>query len=205
MNYNTWLVKNGFMTLNGQDASARTSRTLFAQGKFWSNVDWSKTRAYAMGLGRDLHQRQGARGKGIVNPGAEYEPSRRRSSSGSRPTSIPETGEHAVGARLHARGGLQRRYDPGLIPDLILTNSDGYRVAWQTSLGGIGKTVIETNRDVWSGDHCSVDPELVKGILFSNFKLNAPNAYMGDVMPTILDLFKVKPTTNLDGKSLLVK
>ncbi|HEX4498260.1 MAG TPA: hypothetical protein VIE43_21465 [Thermoanaerobaculia bacterium] len=34
---------------------------------------------------------------------------------------------------------------------------------------------------------------------------DAPNAYMGDVMPTILDLYKVKPTTNLDGKSLLVK
>ncbi len=45
----------------------------------------------------------------------------------------------------------------------------------------------------------------MQGILFSNFKLNAQGAYMGDVMPTILDFYRVKPTTNLDGKSLLVR
>ena len=46
----------------------------------------------------------------------------------------------------------------------------------------------------------------MQGILFSSFKLSTPaGAYMGDVMPTILDLYKVKPTTNLDGKSLLVR
>ncbi|HSS75119.1 MAG TPA: hypothetical protein VLV54_00070, partial [Thermoanaerobaculia bacterium] len=73
-------------------------------------------------------------------------------------------------------------------------------------VGGIGKAIVEPNLDIWSGDHCSVYPELVKGILFSSFKLNTPNgAYMGDVMPTILDLYNVKPTTNLDGRSLLVK
>jgi len=30
-------------------------------------------------------------------------------------------------------------------------------------------------------------------------------AYMGDVMPTILDLYGVKPTTNLDGHSLVAR
>ena len=117
-----------------------------------------------------------------------------------------ETGEHPVAhvfTRDEAYNGV---YDPVLIPDLIPSNSEGYRVGWQDSLGGIGKAIVEPNLDIWSGDHCSVYPEIVKGILFSSFKLNIPNgAYMGDVMPTILDLFSVKPTTNLDGKSLLVK
>jgi arylsulfatase A-like enzyme len=48
-----------------------------------------------------------------------------------------------------------------------------------------------------------VYPPIVEGILFSNFKLNAQGAYMGDVMPTILGLYNVNPTTKLDGRSLL--
>ena len=68
-----------------------------------------------------------------------------------------------------------------------------------------GKTIVEPNMEIWSGDHCSVYPPLVEGILFANFPLNGQGAYMGDVMPTILDLYKVEPPTKLDGKSLLVK
>ena len=117
-----------------------------------------------------------------------------------------ETGERPVAhvfTRDEAYNGV---YDPVLIPDLIPSNSEGYRVGWQDSLGGIGKTIVEPNLDIWSGDHCSVYPPLVQGILFSSFKMNAPQgAYMGDVMPTILDLYGVKPTTNLDGHSLVVK
>jgi len=108
-----------------------------------------------------------------------------------------------VFTRDEAYGGV---YDPVLIPDLIPSNSEGYRVGWQDSLGGIGKAIVEPNAEIWSGDHCSVYPPLVQGILFSNFKMNVgQGAYMGDVMPTILDMYGVKPTTNLDGKSLLVK
>ena len=69
--------------------------------------------------------------------------------------------------------------------------------------GGIGKSIVEPNLEIWSGDHCSVYPPLVEGILFSNLKLNAQGAYMGDVMPTILALYKVQPSTKLDGRSLL--
>jgi hypothetical protein len=31
-------------------------------------------------------------------------------------------------------------------------------VSWQSSLGVPTETVFEDNRDVWSGDHCSLDP-----------------------------------------------
>ncbi|MFZ2492829.1 MAG: alkaline phosphatase family protein, partial [Thermoanaerobaculia bacterium] len=55
VNYNTWLVLNGYMTLKtGVRAKERDLEMLFDQGQFWENVDWSKTRAYAMGLG-DLY------------------------------------------------------------------------------------------------------------------------------------------------------
>ena len=205
MNYNTWLVKNGFMTLNGQDAKRKNLEDLFGQGNFFVNVDWSKTKAYALGLGQIYINEAGREGKGIVKPGAEYQQVAAQIKQGLEAYVDPDTGEHPVAhvfTRDEAYNGV---YDPVLIPDLIPSNNEGYRVGWQDALGGIGKTVTEPNLDIWSGDHCSVYPEIVKGILFSSFKLNAPNAYMGDVMPTILDLYKVKPTTNLDGKSLLVK
>ncbi len=206
MNYNTWLVQNGFMTLNGQDAKRMNLEDLFDQGNFFVNVDWSKTRAYALGLGQIYINEAGREAKGIVKPGDEYKQVAAQIKAGLEAYVDPETGEHPVAhvfTRDEAYNGV---YDPVLIPDLIPSNSEGYRVGWQDSLGGIAKTITEPNNEIWSGDHCSVYPPLVQGILFSNFKLNAQGgAYMGDVMPTILDFYKVKPTTNLDGKSLLVK
>ncbi len=206
MNYNTWLAKNGFMTLTGEDAKRKNLEDLFDQGDFFTNVDWSKTRAYALGLGQIYINLQGREKKGTVKPGAEYRQVAAAIKAGLEAFVDEETGERPVAhvfTRDEAYNGV---YDPVLIPDLIPSNSEGYRVGWQDSLGGIAKTIVEPNAEIWSGDHCSVYPPLVQGILFSSFKLNAPNgAYMGDVMPTLLDLYDVKATTNLDGKSLLVK
>jgi predicted AlkP superfamily phosphohydrolase/phosphomutase len=206
MNYNTWLVKNGFMTLTGQDAKRMNLEDLFDQGDFFVNVDWSKTKAYALGLGQIYINQAGREAKGIVQPGDEYKAVTAQIKAGLEAFVDTETGEHPVAhvfTRDEAYNGV---YDPVLIPDLIPSNNEGYRVGWQDALGGVGKAVVEPNTEIWSGDHCSVYPPIVQGILFGNFKMNAPQgAYMGDVMPTILDLYGVKPTTNLDGHSLVVK
>jgi predicted AlkP superfamily phosphohydrolase/phosphomutase len=204
MNYNTWLVQNGFMTLNGQQADRKNLEDLFDQGDFFVNVDWSKTKAYALGLGQIYINQAGREKKGIVQPGAEYTQVAAAIKAGLEAYVDPETGEKPVAHVFTRDEAYLGVYDPVLIPDLIPSNSEGYRVGWQDSLGGIGKTIVEPNTEIWSGDHCSVYPPLVQGILFSSLKLNTPRgAYMGDVMPTILALYGVKPTTNLDGKSLL--
>jgi len=49
VNLNTWLVQNGYMTLQGQVPAEKKLDDLFGGGTFWENVDWSRTRAYAMG------------------------------------------------------------------------------------------------------------------------------------------------------------
>ena len=52
VNYNTWLVKNGFMTLKTELGGRKlTLEDLFGNKQFWPYVDWSKTRAYSLGLG----------------------------------------------------------------------------------------------------------------------------------------------------------
>ncbi|MFP5245436.1 MAG: alkaline phosphatase family protein, partial [Thermoanaerobaculia bacterium] len=74
VHYNTWLVLNGYMVLkSGVQVKDRDLEMLFDQGQFWENVDWSKTRAYAMGLGEVYINLKGREAQGIVNPGAEYD------------------------------------------------------------------------------------------------------------------------------------
>ncbi len=203
MNYNTWLAKEGYLVLKGESEGRANLEELFGQGTFFQNVDWSKTRAYAMGLGDIYINLKGREAHGIVEPGKPYDDLiaeiRRK-----LPAYVDaDTGEHPV-AYVWTRDEAYGTYDPQLIPDLFPSNSWGYRVGWQDALGIVAKNINEDNLDVWSGDHCSVYPPLVDGILFSNMKLSTdPKPYMADVMPTLLAMYGVQPSTHLDGRDLL--
>ncbi|MEO8504020.1 MAG: alkaline phosphatase family protein [Acidobacteriota bacterium] len=204
MNYNTWLAKEGYMVLKGEQKGRVNLEMLFDQGEFFTNVDWSKTRAYAMGLG-DLYINLAGREKqGIVKPGADYAALVQELKTKLEAYTDPETGEKPV-AHVFTRDEAYGTYDPVLIPDMFLSNSEGWRVGWQDSLGGIAKQITEPNLEVWSGDHCSVYPPLVNGILFSNRKLSADAPYMGDMTPTLLDIYGVQSAIKFDGKSLWKK
>jgi predicted AlkP superfamily phosphohydrolase/phosphomutase len=202
MNYNTWLAREGYLTLKGEGPDRANLEDLFDQGEFFVNVDWSRTRAYAMGLGNIYINLAGREGQGIVQPGEEYRQLLAEIRDRLEAYTDAETGEHPV-AHVFTRDEAYGVYDPQLIPDLFPSNSRGYRVGWQDTLGIIAREVVEPNLDVWSGDHCSVYPPLVDGVLFSNQPLDAPDPYMADVPATLLDLFDVEPSVELDGESLL--
>src|SRR4030095_6497598 len=59
VNLNTWLVQEGFMAIQGQRPGEKTLKDLFGGGTFWENVDWTRTKAYAMGLGQIYVNLQG--------------------------------------------------------------------------------------------------------------------------------------------------
>ncbi|MBL8112164.1 MAG: alkaline phosphatase family protein [Acidobacteria bacterium] len=201
VNYNTWLVENGYMTLTGQGKEADLEM-LFGQGEFWPNVDWSKTKAYAMGLGEIYINVKGREGKGSVAPGAEYEAVRQELIERLGNLTDPANGRRAV-AHVYTREQAYGSFDANLIPDLFVTNTEGYRVSWQASLGVVTKELFEDNRGIWSGDHCSLDPDVVPGILLSNRKL-PPDRTPGiaDVPATILKVLGVPPPEKLDGEPL---
>jgi predicted AlkP superfamily phosphohydrolase/phosphomutase len=203
VHYNTWLVLNRYMTLKtGVEAKERDLEMLFDQGQFWENVDWSKTRAYAMGLGELYINVKGRESQGIVEPGPEYDALKKELKEKLVAMVDPATGEHPV-RRAMTREELYRKFDPNMIPDLFLMNNDGYRVSWQTSLGGVPKEIFEPNKNVWSGDHCSVDPEIVRGIFFTNRRLTTDRApYIADVYPTVLGALGVKAPYEIDGVEL---
>ena len=179
VNYDSWLVEKGYLVLEG-NARRQNLEALFSRGAFWEAVDWSRSRAYAMGLGDLYVNLRGREKEGIVAPGAEYEALRDELTRGLLELTDPATGERAV-SRVFKREDVYRRFDPRLIPDLIVANRPGYRVSWQASLGVPTGTVFEDNRDVWSGDHCSLDPDLVRGVFF------ASRPFSTAAVPTITD------------------
>ena len=203
MNYNTWLVKNGWMVLKEGPGGARTLEDLFDRGEtgeFFKFVDWSRTRAYAMGLGTLYVNLAGREPRGSVAPGEEYESVRQGIIDGLQAYVDPETGEHPV-LKVYRREDMYRGFDPALLPDLRAANNQNYRVGWQTALGEVPPNIVENNMKIWSGDHCSVDPSLVPGILFSSRKLNRQDPGIQDIFPSVLQALDVTPVEGIDGRT----
>jgi predicted AlkP superfamily phosphohydrolase/phosphomutase len=140
VNYNSWLVENGYLVLTG-GARRQNLEALFSKGKFWEAVDWGKSRAYAMGLGDVYVNLKGREANGIVEPGAPYEALRNELVRRLTALTDPKNGERAV-SRVFKREDVYRRFNPRLIPDMIVANRPGYRVAWQASLGVRSDTVF---------------------------------------------------------------
>jgi len=202
VNYNTWLVENGFMALKGGPAGTATLEKLFDTRDLFVNVDWSRTRAYALGLGSIYVNLVGREKHGIVTPGAEYEEVKRRIREGLEALVDPRTGERPV-ARVWTREEMYAGFDPSLIPDLRAGNSLNYRVAWQSTLGGVGPEVFDDNTKAWSGDHCSSAPELVRGVFFCNRRIRSLLPRMVDIAPTVLQELGVEIPGEVDGRALL--
>jgi bisphosphoglycerate-independent phosphoglycerate mutase (AlkP superfamily) len=67
----------------------------------------------------------------------------------------------------------------------------------------VTEEMFEDNNQVWSGDHCSLDPDLVPGILFANRKLKVDvRPAIADVPATILNVLGVPAPEKLDGAPL---
>jgi predicted AlkP superfamily phosphohydrolase/phosphomutase len=201
VNYNTWLVQNGFLVLKG-GVQRKSLEALFGRGQFWESVDWSKSRAYSMGFGDFYVNLRGREADGIVAPGADYESVRAEIAKRLLELTDPKTGERVV-SRVFRREDVYRRFDPKLIPDLIASNRAGYRVSWQSTLGVPTEELLEDNRDVWSGDHCSLDPDLVRGVFFASKAFRAdPTPGIADVTASVRALLGAAPTEGAAGKSL---
>jgi predicted AlkP superfamily phosphohydrolase/phosphomutase len=87
-------------------------------------------------------------------------------------------------------------------PDLLVNFHLGFRVSWQSAVGGFANSLIEDNTRRWSGDHI-VDPESVPGILFMNRAARQNHAQIIDLAPTILNYLGVKVPESMEGKPLL--
>jgi predicted AlkP superfamily phosphohydrolase/phosphomutase len=192
VNVNSWLHQNGYLAL--KDGAVES-------GEWFSNVDWSRTKAYAMGLGGIYINERGREAQGTVAAGDE------------KRLLKEELVARLSGLRDAERGdiGITQVWDSAILyagpyldnaPDLIVGYAAGYRASWDSVTGKISPRVFEDNVMSWSGDHC-IDPRLVPGVFFSSKRLEASRQpHIMDIAPTVLAAFGVERPGHMDGTAL---
>jgi predicted AlkP superfamily phosphohydrolase/phosphomutase len=193
VNLNSWLRDNGYLVLeNGAHES----------GPYFRGVDWSQTKAYAVGLAGLYLNVKGREAGGTVAPGAEAEKLKREIME--RLSNLVDEEQNQIGIRtVYATSDLYKGPYAAEAPDLIVGYNEGYRISWDAAVGKVSAQVFEDNCKAWSGDHC-VDPSLVPGVLFSSRKIAADNPGIEDMAPTALTLFGLEPPRWMEGKPLCV-
>jgi predicted AlkP superfamily phosphohydrolase/phosphomutase len=201
VNLNTWLVQNGYMVLEGQQPGEKKLDDLFGGGEFWENVDWSRTRAYAMGLGQIYFNLRGRESKGIVSPGAEARTLADELSARLLTMTDPEDGARMIRA-VYKRDDIYSGEFLGNAAELQVGMEDGYRVSWQTTLGGSPPGIVYANTKKWSGDHGGYDFATTAGVLISTKPVAVAEPSIMDIAPTVLKYFGVQIPAAVDGKAL---
>ncbi len=207
---NTWLWQNGLLALKD---GRKPSEDL---GEGFASVDWSQTYAYAVGLGGIYMNFKGREREGVVEDGTEAERVRQAIQNGLARISDTSTQRAAVRS-VSRREDLYSGPYATHAPDLLVNFHPGFRVSWESAVGGFANSLIADNMRKWSGDHI-VDPEAVPGILFVNRNLTTGAARAGtpvhphanqvtpniiDLAPTILNHLEVPVPETMEGKSLL--
>ena len=191
-NLNTWLVQNGYIKLKDR---AETD-----SGEPFANVDWSRTRAYGLGLNGLYINLQGRERYGTVRPGAEADALIKEIKEKLLSVRDPEKGLPVI-TRLDVASEVYQGPYSRSGPDLLVGYNRGYRAGWRTILGDFPADVLEDNTNRWSGDHC-IDYTLVPGVLLSNRKIASAAPALTDIAPTILAEFGIAKSKDMIGRSI---
>ena len=190
---NAWLMEQGLLALKPGLEPGHSA------GDLLTGIDWSKTRAYAVGLGGVYLNLQGRERDGVVpTDGAD----KLKAEIAAKLTELvdPKTGGRPI-RRVPTRESLYRGPYLAEAPDLTVHFASGYRASSSTSMGGVAASAIEDNKSKWSGDHI-IDPDLVPGVLFMNRPFREDGARLLDLAPTILNALGVAPPSVMEGSSL---
>ena len=201
VNLNTWLVQQGYMVLQGQEPGEKKLDDLFGGGEFWENVDWSRTRAYAMGIGQIYFNLRGRESQGIVSPGAEATQLADELSAKLLTMTDPDDGSRIIRA-VYKRDDVYAGPYLQNASELQVGMEDGYRVSWQTTLGGSPQGIVYPNLKKWSADHGGYDFAITAGVLISSRPVNTPTPNIIDIAPTVLKYFGLTVPQDIDGKPL---
>ncbi len=192
VNLNSWLWRSGYLTLKGG---------LSVSGEWFHDVDWSRTKAYALGLGGIYLNLKGREAQGTVSPGDEERKLKEELVRKLTGLEDSDLNRQAINRIFDADEIFRGPYKENA-PDLIVGYGEGYRASWDSVKGKVGGAVFEDNRRAWSGDHC-IDPAVVPGVIFSSRKLDADAASIWDIAPTALALFGVPAPAHMDGRTLI--
>ncbi|KPJ70930.1 hypothetical protein AMJ51_00585 [Microgenomates bacterium DG_75] len=166
---NAWLRDNGYLKLKKDKTG----------GELLENIDWSKTKAYALGFNSLYLNLKNREGQGIVA---------KKKKTGL----IKEIGSKLKNLKnpSNKRKVIKNVY-LGDEPDLIIGYYRGYRASWETAVGVTPKNIFKKRTEKWRGDHL-FDVTEVPGVLFANQKLKIKKPAINDIIPLTLKKFGVK-------------
>ncbi len=191
INLNSWLLANGYLKLKeGADGAAEWLR----------DVDWSGTRAYAVGLTGMFLNLEGRESEGVVKPGEEATALKAELIAKLNGLEDEEKGEIGI-TEVFDTAEIYHGPYKGNAPDFLIGYNSGYRTSWDCATGVVAGPVFEDNVKAWSGDHC-VDPRQVPGVFFCSRPIDSEDPALIDVAPTALELFGLEPPAHMEGRSL---
>ncbi|MCP4602806.1 MAG: twin-arginine translocation signal domain-containing protein [Proteobacteria bacterium] len=185
-NINTWLRNNGYLGP-------------FNCTSIMENADWSRSRAYGMGMNGVYLNLKGREQFGSVEPGEEKEMLLKELKA--KLEEVRDVDGARIIKKVHradeAYSGSALKY----APDLIIGYNRGYRTSWKATLGNITEEILADNSSAWSADHC-MDSSEVPGVLFSNKQIAGQNPSLVDLAPSILTAYGLKIPKSMQGRNI---
>ncbi len=218
VNLNVWLNRMGYLARTGEGEKVGqpgAAEEMDGSSRYLGFIDWSRTKAYSLGLGKIYINLKGREPLGIVPP-EEFAPLKREIIARLKEFVDPVEGHGKRQVVLNAYDAAEIYHGPysevaedaefmAGFGDIVLGFNQGYRISWENSTGGYEKETYEdfgvgVNEEPWSGDHCGVELPLVNGIFFSSFRV--AEGFVPDlvnVAPTVLDFCGVPLPEDWDG------
>ena len=218
---NNWLESEGYLTLKPGNTNTSNSMALLA-------ADWSKTKAYSLGLGMIYVNMKGREKGGIV---PKDEAKALLAEIGSKLVALRDAGpedapfaepmqvvlDYAIMDDLYQGPQEWGRADYPCA-DMQVGFAEFYRASWGTVSGKLKLVKNEAgavvpgpmyrdNSNNWSGDHASNSPHLVTGIFFSSKPVQVPEEGVSvmHIAPTVLESLGVPIPENFDLPALVRK
>jgi len=186
-NLNTWLRENGYLYPPNSTG-------------ILMDVDWSRTRAYGLGINGLYLNLKGRERDGIVEPGEQREQLLDELST--RLEAVRDTNGKRVIVKVHRTDKVYSGPTTTLAPDLIIGYCRNYRASWATCLGDMTGEILLDNDSAWSADHCA-DASEVPGVIFSNRPIKAIRPALIDIAPSVLTRFGLKIPPSMQGENIL--
>ncbi len=154
-----------------------------------------------MGIAQIYFNLRGREARGIVSPGAEAKALADDLAANLLTMKDPEDGTQIIRA-VYKRDDIYSGEYLNNASELQVGMEEGYRVSWQTTLGGSPPGIVYANMKKWSADHGGYDYATTAGVLIMNRRAASETPSIMDVAPTVLKYFGLELPGELDGKPL---
>ncbi|HNZ96485.1 MAG TPA: alkaline phosphatase family protein, partial [Thermoanaerobaculia bacterium] len=148
---NTWLLDHGYLAVHDRQRALAVD--------YFGDVDWSRTRAYGLGINALYLNVRGREKDGIVAP-EERASLMREIADGLLATIDPATGRPAISNVFLREESYAHGSALEIGPDLVIGYAKGTRCSGASALGEFAPEVFGDNLDDWAGEHL-MDPAAV--------------------------------------------